>query len=266
MARQAANARQRRNVLDATNAEKLRARINTNYKDDLLKIAQHFGKQPRACDARVMDIDSNGVTIEWEWTDKDSETDKRQIEDMQFAFRNFSGTSSVLQEISDLANEASAALGVSQKPKLTRDKEALDAKNLVDFTFVAPGILSMVGVVMGVALLAYMALISDVHPNLQFIRRLVSQDACYYVLVAVIVIHFVEACVACAACELIKTFQPRQMTTGTQIKWTVGGLLFGIFCLHVFISKLMRQFALAESMPGPDSSRRSHQQMQQPFL
>ncbi|KAJ2806733.1 hypothetical protein H4R20_001571 [Coemansia guatemalensis] len=266
MSRQAANARQRRNVLSATDGEKLRAQLNTNYKDDLLRIAQHFGKQPRACDARVLDIDSSGVTIEWEWTDTESDTGKRHTEDMQFALRDFSGTGSVLQEISDLASEASAALGVSQKPKLTRDKEALDAKNLVDFNFVAPGILSVVGVAMGITMLAYMSFISDVHPALQFTRRLVSQDACYYVFVAVVIIHFVEACVTCAACELIKTFQPRQMTTETQIKWTVGGLLFGGFCLHVFVSKLLRQFALAEAMPGPEGSRRPHQQMQPPFL
>ncbi|PIA13907.1 hypothetical protein COEREDRAFT_83099 [Coemansia reversa NRRL 1564] len=259
MAQQQAKTRQRRNVLSATESEKLKVQLNTNYSDDLLRIAKYFGKQPKAYDARVIDIDNNGVTIEWEWIDKNSETSNRQIEDMQFALRDFSGTSSVLQEISDLASEASTALGESQKPKLTRDKEALDAKNLVDFTFVPPGILSIIGVMMGIALLTYMSFISDVHPTLQFIRKLISQDACYYVFVAVMVIHFVEACVTYAACELIKTFQPRQMTTETQIKWTIGGLLFGVFCLHAFVSKLMRQFALAEAMPGPDSSRRSHQ-------
>ncbi|KAJ2607948.1 hypothetical protein H4S08_004638 [Coemansia sp. RSA 1365] len=256
MAQQQAKTRQRRNVLSATDSEKLKVQLNTNYRDDILRIAQYFAKQPKAYDARVIDIDSNGVTIEWEWSDKGSE--KRQIEDMQFALRDFSGTSSVLQEISDLASEASTALGEVQKPKLTRDKEALDAKNLVDFTFVSPGFLSIVGVTGGIALLTYMSFIADVHPALQFIRKIISQDACYYVFVAVVVIHFVEACVTYAACELIKTFQPRQMSTETQIKWTVGGLLFGLFCLHVFVSKLMRQFALAEAMPGPDSSRRSH--------
>ncbi|KAJ2352833.1 hypothetical protein IWW50_003943 [Coemansia erecta] len=251
---------QQQPVLSPSDRDKLKTKLNTTYADDILCIAQHFGNQRSATRARVTDIDTNGITIEWEYSDtgdnnrSSSEASAKRVEEMQFAVREFDGAGSVVQEVSDLATEASAALGRQQRPRLARDKEMLDQRTLVSFAFVRPGMVTMALVIAGLATLGYLAFVDTVeHPILQAIRAVVSRDACYYVLVAVAGIHFLEAC---AVCQLIKTFQPRQMDTRTQVKWTVGGAVFGLFCLHTFISKILRQFALAEAMPKPKQKRR----------
>ncbi|KAJ1763825.1 hypothetical protein LPJ69_002223 [Coemansia sp. RSA 1752] len=235
--------------LSPTDQHKLKTTLNTTYADDMTLIAQHFGN-PHATRARITDIDAHGgVTLEWET----SSTDGSATEDMQFAVRGFDGTSSVVRELGDLATEAMCA--ISQNPssvsQLSRAQHALDARVLVDFAYVQPSILVMSLVAIGMSALTMLAVSSSSHPLLKFVHMFVSQSTCYYVLVGVIIVHFLEACVVCAVCQLVKTFQPRQMDTRTQVQWTVGGALFGLFCLHAFASKIMRQFALAESMQRP---------------
>ncbi|KAJ2483294.1 hypothetical protein IWW56_000486 [Coemansia sp. RSA 2131] len=236
--------------LSATDQHKLKTTLNTTYSEDMNMIAQHFGNQ-RAAQARITDIDTHGgVTLEW---DVPSNTDGSATEDMQFAVRGFDGTSSVVRELGDLATEAIRALSGSpqRESELSRAQHALDARVLVDFAYVQPSVLAMSFVALGMSALTMLAVSSSTHPLLELVHMFVSQSTCYYVLVGVIIVHFLEACVVCAVCQLVKTFQPRQMDTRTQMQWTVGGALFGLFCLHEFASKIMRQFALAESMQRP---------------
>ncbi|KAJ1894901.1 hypothetical protein LPJ66_004912 [Kickxella alabastrina] len=247
--------RQKLNEIKAQEQEKLKSRLNSIYATDILNIARHFGNQPKAITARVIDIDDKGISIEWEWKDVDSE--KTKSEDMQFAFREGASSSSALQEISDLASEATKALGINEKPQLTRDKEALDARTLVDFEFAAPSVATMVTVLLALALTGYMAYVEDVHPSLKFIRKFVSMAVAYYIFVFAAGIHLLEALSVCAICQLVKTFQPRQMSTESQIKWTIGSALFGVFCMHDFVSRIMRQFALADSMKKPAMPQRT---------
>ncbi|KAJ2453727.1 hypothetical protein EV183_002026 [Coemansia sp. RSA 2336] len=221
---------------------KLKAQLNTNYPEDLLLIAQHFGNQPAAYKAQITYITSSSLTIEWEYT-----TTRAHKDEMQFALRDFEGPLSVVEEIGDLVAEAALALGKTSK--LASDKKMLDQRRLVDFAFVAPSGLVMLGVLAGMVLLGYLAFARRVHPWLQPLRLVASQSTCYYVFVFCVLTHALEACVACAVCELIKTFQPQQMSTRTQVQWTVGGALFGMFCLHAFMAKVARQFALVDRMP-----------------
>lgn len=248
MPNQTVRQRQKRDPLSDQEQDRLQAKLNTAYASDILSIARHFGGQPKATSAQIIDIDSKGITLEWEWTE-----DKRQkTGEMQFAFRSPSGAGSVLKEISELAAESHQALGISDKPKLAKDKEALDAKNMVDFTFRPPSIAIMAGILVLLLLNGYLALVDEIHPALQFIRDyFVSQNTCYYIFVGCLGIHCFEAFLAFSVCHLIKTFQPQQMTTENQVKWTVGGALFGLFCLHDFLTRLRRQFALADAMGGP---------------
>ncbi|KAJ2163046.1 hypothetical protein GGF46_000232 [Coemansia sp. RSA 552] len=257
MQRAQARQRQPRAALSDANRDQLKTQLNKTYAEDILSIARHFGGQSLADRAQVVDIDSNGITIEWEWPADAQGSGKRQTEDMQFAFRDFSGPGSVVQEVSDLAAEASQALGQTKQPRLVRDKEALDAKTLVSFEFVMPSPAVAVPVLTSIAVLIHLALAQTVHPALQFLTAVCSQRTYYFIFVACLVIHIFEACAVWAVCQLIKTFQPRQMSTATQLKWTAGGLTLGAFCLHSFMRSLLRQFALAESMPGPRPARRA---------
>ncbi|KAI8325082.1 hypothetical protein GQ54DRAFT_295719 [Martensiomyces pterosporus] len=232
--------------LTQADQEQLKKRLNTSYSAEVLNIARHFGNQPNASSARVLDIDTNGITIEWDFAPS---SDKPQTEEMQFAFREVSGPASALQEVSDLASEAYQALGLSDKPQLTRDREAMEARHMVDFTFTIPNPLGMLAIVLGLSLTGYLAYAQNVHPSLSFIKEHVaSQGTCYYILAAATGLHIFEACAVYAMCHLIKVFQPRQMDTANQIKWTVGCALFGILCLHDFISRIRRQFALADAI------------------
>ncbi|KAJ2324575.1 hypothetical protein GGH92_010652, partial [Coemansia sp. RSA 2673] len=140
---------------------------------------------------------------------------------------------------------AHRALGLPNEPQLTVDKKEVDAKSLVDFSFKLPGVLPMAGVLLGLCLVGYLALVSEVHPGLVFMRRLISQTTCYHILVTTLIVHALEAGAVYAFCYLLKTIQPQQMNTENQIKWTIGGAVFGIFCLHDFISRVRRQFMLA---------------------
>ncbi|KAJ1993257.1 hypothetical protein GGI25_005070 [Coemansia spiralis] len=237
------------NPLDAGDQERLKERLNTTYADDILIIARYFGDSLQATSAHVIDIDSQGVVIEWK--SEDAKTSKQLTEEMRFAFRGPSGPGAALQEISDLASEASKALGLTEKPRLTKDREAVEARTLVSFEFKLPSVQMMVAVISSMSLLGYLALVDDIHPALKFFRYLVSQDTCHYMFVCAIILHLFEAFVVYIVCQLIKIFQPRQMSTKTQIQWTIGGLFFGLFSLHEFIKKLKRQFALADSMNGP---------------
>ncbi|KAJ1843206.1 hypothetical protein LPJ70_003489 [Coemansia sp. RSA 2708] len=238
-------ARQRRPVLSSSDRDALKSRLNDSYAGDLLSIARHFGGQPAAHQACIQDIDHTGFTLAWEWR----EDGQLQSADMQHVMREFAGPGSVIQEVSELAVEACRELG-EEPPRLARDKQAIDSRRLVDFAFVMPRLPVALLVLAGLVGLGYLALVDDVHPMVRFTRDFVSQTACYYIFVGCLVVHFFEACVVCAVCQLIKTFQPQQMSTGTQAKWTAGGLLFGVFCLHVFAAKIMRQFALADAMPA----------------
>ncbi|KAJ1751987.1 hypothetical protein LPJ79_001614 [Coemansia sp. RSA 1821] len=222
---------------------KLKTQLNNNYPEDLVLIAQHFGSQPTAYKAQITDITTSSLTIEWEYR-----TTRVQKDEMQFALRDFEGPLSVIEEVGDLVAEAALALGKTN-PKLVSDKKMLDQRRLVDFGFVLPSVLVMAGVFLGLGLLGYLAFAPELHPWLQPLRLAVSQSTCYYVFVFCVLVHVLEACVACAVCELIKTFQPQQMSTKTQLQWTVGGALFGMFCLHVFMAKVARQFALVDRMP-----------------
>ncbi|KAJ2503701.1 hypothetical protein GGH96_000041 [Coemansia sp. RSA 1972] len=238
--------------LSPADQHKLQTTLNTTYSADLSMIAQHFGS-PQATHARITDIDAHGgITLEWNTTDG-------VTEDMQFAVRGFDGTSSVVRELGDLATEATRA--ISQNPQsvseLSRAQSALDARVLVDFAYVQPSLLAMSFVALGMSALVTLAVSTSSHPLLKFTRLFVSQSTCYYLLVGVVIIHFLEACVVCGVCQLVKTLQPRQMDTKTQVQWTVGGALFGLFCLHAFVSKIMRQFALAESMQRPQPARQT---------
>ncbi|KAJ2852436.1 hypothetical protein IWW36_000323 [Coemansia brasiliensis] len=229
--------------LSSQDEAKLKAQLNTTYSQDILLIAQHFGNQHAAYKAQITDITSSSLTIEWEY-----KTNMVQKDEMQFALRDFEGPLSVIQEVSDLVAEAAAALGKTEESKLVSDKKMLDKKRLVDFSFVLPSVNVMAGVVLGLLLLGYLAFVHKLHPWLQPVRLVVSQSTCYYIFVICIGLHVFEACAVCAVCELIKTFQPQQMSTKTQLQWTVGGVLFGMFCLHTFMAKVARQFALAEGM------------------
>ncbi|KAJ2694162.1 hypothetical protein H4R19_005939 [Coemansia spiralis] len=249
----------RRSPLSRADCERVKERLNEAYAEDLLVIAQHFGKQPLATAARVADVDSSGVRIEWEWEEPAADASnsssgdaggaagQRQTEEMTFAVRDVSGPGSLLKEVSDLAAEAAAALG--------KDRRAPGARGLVDLAFVPPPQLAMVGVALAMAALWHVALVDDVHPALRFVRAVASREACYFVLVGVFCVHLIEALAACAVCQLIKTFQPQQMSTATQIQWTVGGALFGMFCLHTFAKKVARQIALIDAAPSPPQRR-----------
>ncbi|KAJ2725968.1 hypothetical protein GGI07_000896 [Coemansia sp. Benny D115] len=243
--------RQRFSQLKAEEEQKLKLRLNAIYSNDILNIARHFGNRPEATSAQVIDIDDKGITIEWKWNDSDSDNKSSSTEEMQFAFRESTSPGSALQEISDLACEAHRALGITEKPQLTRDKEAVESRILVSFEFAPPSIPTMAAVLFALVLLGYLAFSEEVHPSLQFIRGLVSQSVCYYIFVFALGIHVVESLIVCGVCQLIKTFQPRQMSTANQIKWTIGGVLFGMFCLHNFVSRILRQFAVAESIRPP---------------
>ncbi|KAJ1649463.1 hypothetical protein GGF38_006105, partial [Coemansia sp. RSA 25] len=240
---QQARQRQKRDPLSAEDQEKLKDRLNASYSADILNIGRHFGSRPLATSARVTDIDSNGITIEWQWADASSR--KSATDEMQFTFRDVTGPSSVLQEVSNLALEAHKALGLSHEPHLTRDKREIDAKSLVDFTFRLPGIPAMASILFGLWLLAYMALVADVHPNLRFIRNFVSQNTCYHLLVWALIVHALEAGAVYAFCYLLKVIQPQQMNSELQMKWTLGVALFGLGCLHDFAKRVSRQFVLA---------------------
>ncbi|KAJ2240580.1 hypothetical protein GGI13_007620 [Coemansia sp. RSA 455] len=158
--------------------------------------------------------------------------------------RDITGPSSVLHEVSNLAVEAHKALGLAGEPQLTKDKREVDAKNLVDFTFRLPSPLNMASIAFGVGLLTYMALVNNVHPRLRFIRHWVSQDTCYHLFVWALIVHALEAGAVYAFCYLLKVIQPQQMDTKTQLKWTLGVVLFGLGCLHDFAKRVSRQFAL----------------------
>ncbi|KAJ1773009.1 hypothetical protein LPJ74_000960 [Coemansia sp. RSA 1843] len=235
---------QQQQQLNDNDQERIRTWLSTVYADDVLRIVQHFGDCPSATDVRVLDVDANGVTVAW----KSKEEEKQE---MQFAFRQPSGAGSVLQEISDLASDASKALGLTETPQIAKDIETLNARTLVNFAFVLPSLTVMVAIVFGVSMVGYLALVEDIHPWLEFTRSVVSQGTWYFILVVTAAIHALEALLTFVVCQLIKTFQPRQMNTKMQIQWTAGSALFGIFCLHRFITKLRRQFELADSMKGP---------------
>ncbi|KAJ1962141.1 hypothetical protein GGI12_002824 [Dipsacomyces acuminosporus] len=254
---QTARQRQQRQGLSREEQEGLKAQLSTTYSDDILVIARHFGKQPSADAARVLDIDFNGFTIEWDW--KESDDAKVRKEEMQFAFREVRGPGSALQEISELAAEAHQALGVRGKPKLAEAIEAMEARNMVDFTFAMPNVLSMVFCIVGLGLLGYLALAENIHPSLVFLTQYVSQTACYYIFGVAIGLHVLEAAIAYMLCHLIKTFQPRQMNTENQVKWTLGCALFGVFCLHGFVTRLRLQFAMADAI---SAHQQQHQQQQ----
>ncbi|KAJ2746347.1 hypothetical protein GGI20_001407 [Coemansia sp. BCRC 34301] len=235
--------RQKRDPLSVEDQTRLKDRLNASYSADILNIARHFGTRPLATSARVTDIDSSGITIEWQWAD--ASTRKSATDDMQFAFRELTGPSSVLHEVSNLALEAHKALGLAHEPQLTKDKREIDAKNLVDFTFRLPSVPAMASILFGIWLLAYMALVTNVHPSLAFIRAFVSQDTCYHLLVWALIVHALEAGAVYAFCYLLKIIQPQQMNTETQAKWTLGVAMFGLACLHDFAQRVARQFAIA---------------------
>ncbi|KAJ2101689.1 hypothetical protein GGI09_001631 [Coemansia sp. S100] len=239
---QQARQRQKRDILSSEDQERLKERLNTSYSADILTIARHFGSRPLATTACVTDIDSNGITIEWQWADATKR--KSATDEMQFAMRDITGPSSVLHEVSNLAIEAHKALGLAGEPQLTKDKREVDAKNLVDFTFRLPSPLNMASIAFGVGLLTYMALVNNVHPRLRFIRHWVSQDTCYHLFVWALIVHALEAGAVYAFCYLLKVIQPQQMDTKTQLKWTLGVALFGLGCLHDFAKRVSRQFAL----------------------
>ncbi|KAJ1870083.1 hypothetical protein LPJ57_005413 [Coemansia sp. RSA 486] len=239
----------------AQEQEKLKEQLNLIYSEDILNIARHFGNKREATAAQVTDIDNKAITIQWEWTEKGG---KKSTDEMQFAFREAASAGSAIQEISDLASEAHKALGVATKPQLTKDKEALEARTLVNFAFKPPSVVVMVAVLFGLFATGYLAFVEDLHPPLGFVRSYVSRLTCYYFFVIVIGLHVLEALAVFSVCQLIKTFQPRQMTTETQIKWTIGGALFGMFCLHEFIARIMRQFDIAENMKAPSLSQRGY--------
>ncbi|KAJ1646023.1 hypothetical protein LPJ64_002446 [Coemansia asiatica] len=252
--------RQKMSQQAAQEQEKLKSRLNSIYSEDILNIARHFGNRREATAAQVTDIDNKGITIQWQWEEK-KDSGKKSTDEMQFAFREAITAGSAIQEISDLASEANKALGLETKPQLTKDKEALEARTLVSFAFRPPRIQVMASVLFGLVLLGYMAFTEHVHPSLAFIRRyIISQTTCYYIFVIAIGAHILEALAVFSVCQLIKTFQPRQMTTEMQVKWTIGGALFGIFCLHDFMARIMRQFAIADSMKGPSLSQKGYGQ------
>ncbi|KAJ1726268.1 hypothetical protein LPJ61_005303 [Coemansia biformis] len=258
MTHQQTRRREQHGALSTADCARLKARLNEAYAEDILGIAQHFGKQPLATAARVAEVDTNGVRIEWEWAagGSDGGPQRRQTEEMQFAIRGVSGPASVLKEVSDLAAEAAAALGTGRRTAtLATDQAALGARGLVDLAFVPPSPLTMVGVAVALAALWHVALVDDVHPALRFVRAVASKDACYFILVGVVCVHLIEALAACAVCQLIKTFQPHQMSTATQLQWTVGGALFGVFCLHALAKKIARQLALADALPDRAGAR-----------
>ncbi|KAJ2032236.1 hypothetical protein IWW57_000325 [Coemansia sp. S610] len=239
---QQARQRQKRDLLSSEDQERLKERLNASYSADVLNIARHFGSRPLATTARVLDIDINGITIGWQWADATKR--KSAKDEMQFAFREITGPGSVLNEVSSLAIEAHKALGLAGEPQLTKDKRDVDAKNLVDFTFRLPGALTMASIVFGLWLLAYMALVNNVHPRLRFIRHWVSQDTCYHLFVWALIVHALEAGAVYAFCYLLRVIQPQQMNANLQLKWTLGVGLFGIACLHDFAKRVSRQFAL----------------------
>ncbi|KAJ2865884.1 hypothetical protein GGI22_001412 [Coemansia erecta] len=235
---------QQRSPLNSNDQERIKNWLNTVYANDVLRIVQHFGDCPTATAARTLDIDSNGVTVAWK-------SKEGEDQEMQFAFREPSGAGSALQEISDLANDASKALGLTETPQIVKDVDTLNKRTLVNFAFVLPSVPIMAAIAFGLTMLGYLALVEDIHPSLRFTRSLVSQGTWYFILVTTGVVHILEAMLTFVVCQLIKTFQPRQMSTHTQIQWTAGAALFGVFCLHNFITKLRRQFALADSAKGP---------------
>ncbi|KAJ1863729.1 hypothetical protein LPJ73_000453 [Coemansia sp. RSA 2703] len=240
----------------AQEQEKLKGKLNTLYTADILSIARHFGNKPQATAARVTDIDNKGITIEWDW--ENNVGGKKSTDEMQFAFRDGASPGAAIMEISDLALEANKALGIDTKPQLTRDKEALEARTLVNFAFTPPSIPVMLSVLLGLSLAGYLGYVQDIHPSLHFIRALVSQSTCYYIFIMATGVHLLEALAVFAVCQLIKTFQPRQMSTKMQMQWTIGGALFGIFCLNKFISKILRQFAIADAMKAPSLAQQGY--------
>ncbi|KAJ2553294.1 hypothetical protein EV175_002993 [Coemansia sp. RSA 1933] len=248
--RQAQEQQQQRSPLDSNDQERIKEWLNTVYADDVLRIVHHFGDCPKATNVRVVDIDANGVTVAW----KSEKLKKGEEQEMQFAFREPSGAGSALQEISELASDASKALGLTDTPLIVKDMETLNQRTLVNFAFVPPSVPIMAAILFGVIMLWYLALVEDIHPALGFTRSLVSQSTCYFILVTTVVVHAVEALLTFVVCQLIKTFQPRQMSLKLQMQWTAGAAMFGIFCLHKFITKLRRQFELADSMKGPSLS------------
>ncbi|KAJ2762448.1 hypothetical protein H4S06_000654 [Coemansia sp. BCRC 34490] len=244
---------QQKPALTSSDQQRIKGWLNTVYAADVARIVEHFGNSPSATDIRVVDVDASGVTVAWKAGQKKKKNGKKEEEEeeMQFAVRQPSGAGSVLQEISDLATEATRALGLADTPKITADLASFNKRTLVDFAFVPPSVLVMGGVGIGLASLAHLALAEDVHPLLAIFRSLATQGTWYFVLVLVVVVHLLEAALVFVVCQLIKTFQPRQMNTRTQIQWTLGGAFFGVFCLHRFVVRLKRQFAMAESMKGP---------------
>ncbi|KAJ1936880.1 hypothetical protein FBU59_004918, partial [Linderina macrospora] len=246
MSRKQNKQRQQKGRFSPEDHERVISRLNGTYNEEILSLAKHFGGQPKATKAKVLDIDVHGVTVEWEY--EATEGGSVQREEMQFAFREVTGPASAMEEINELANEAMTALGVTGKSKLARDREALQSKHLVDFSFKLPSVPLMVAVLSGMGLQAYLGYVEDVHPSVQFFRSFMPQIWSYYIFVAAAGVHFIEAFACFALCYLIKLFQPKQMSTSEQIKWTVGVLLFGLGCFHDFLSRLRKQFALADAI------------------
>ncbi|KAJ2778472.1 hypothetical protein H4R18_004570 [Coemansia javaensis] len=231
---------------------RLKGQLNAAYSADVLDIARHFGAQPLADAARVVDIDGSGMRVEWSWAGAAGE---RLTDETTFMFRAVDGVGAALHEVSALAAKAASALGRTEKPRLVGDREALAARTLVDFAFVPPPAPAVLAVGAGLAALWHVATADAVVPALAFARAVASRDTWHYALVAVVGLHAIEALAACAVCQLIKTFQPRQMTTATQLQWTVGGALFGMVCLHALVKKVARQLALVGAMPQARPAR-----------
>ncbi|KAJ1952770.1 hypothetical protein EC988_003373 [Linderina pennispora] len=253
MSQQQTKQRRQKGRFSPEDEARLIARLDGTYNDELLALARHFGGQLQATRAHVKDIDVHGLTVEWETEGK--------REEMQFAFREVTGPASAMEEINELATEALQALGVTEPSQLARDRAQLQSQHLVDFSFRLPGVPLMAAVLLGMGLQGYLGLVAEVHPMVSFFRVVLPQMWSYYIFVVACGLHVFEGLACCALCQLIKLFQPKQMSTREQLKWTVGVTLFGLGCFHDFLSRLRRQFALADAIgprpPNPAFSKKS---------
>ncbi|KAJ2064087.1 hypothetical protein GGI17_001279 [Coemansia sp. S146] len=203
-------------------------RLNSHYSSEIVCIAQFYGQCQQSQNARVCGLDENELTIEWETSNEDG----TRTQSTSFAMTK---TTSVISQVLDIAENARIALSAMS----TANQQSGDMLP-TPIEFLLPPQPIMVSVLGGLTALLFLAL---GYPNslAGLVYWLLPQRAFQLVFYVLVGVHFVEAVVMYLACRYVGRLKKEyELSTSTQIQYTLSTLVFGLFAGIMFTRQVMK--------------------------